>query len=193
MNAAPKLRWWRDVRWEERESGDTHQELGRELHAHAQRVSSSRPLRGCSSQQPLHSRSSRRDRDRRKFATHEHDNNASSDDDAQRPHDEPPKSDEPRGLGIGALHIFASDDDAATEIFVGNLIRPTDVLKVNDAAQFGAILRNSSDARPALSQIEKNGKQMFVPARRDVQTVCGTAGQRYDDDEARARLSRGQS
>ena len=36
----------------------------------------------------------------------------------------------PRGLGVGALHIFASNDDATTEIFVGNLIRPSDVLKI---------------------------------------------------------------
>ena len=57
----------------------------------------------------------------------------------------------------------------------------------------GVLSLSLSRSHVALSQIEKNGKQMFVPARRDVQTVCGTAGQRYDDDEARARLSRGQS
>ena len=134
------------------------------------------------SQQPLHSRSSRRVRDRRKFATHEHDNNARSDDDAQRPHDEPPKSDVPRGLGVGALHIFASDDDAATEIFIGNLIRPTDVLKVNDAAQFGAILRNSSDARPAFSQIEKiqeDLSNLLAACGEVIETTVSTKGHAF--------------
>ena len=133
------------------------------------------------SQQPLHSRSSRRVRDNAN-STHEHDNNASSDDDAQRPHDEPPKSDGPRGLGVGALHIFASDDDAATEIFVGNLIRPTDVLKVNDAAQFGAILRNSSDARPALSQIEKiqeDLSNLLAACGEVIETTVSTKGHAF--------------
>ena len=188
MNAAPKLRRWRDVRWEERESGDAHQELGCELHAHAQSLEQGQAdlrLSSLASQLAVFAftaASSRRDRDRaseRNCATHE---NHRSDDDAQRPHDEPPKRDVPRGLGVGALHIFASDDHAATEIFVGNLIRPTDVLKVNDAAQFGAILRNSSDARPALSQIEKiqeDLSNLLAACGEVIETTVSTKGHAF--------------
>ncbi len=179
------------MRWEERESGDTHQELGCELHAHAQSLEhgevdlraglnlSSLFTAGASQQ-----KFSPRPRPIANCATHDnnHRSDDRSDDDAQRPHDEPPKSDVPRGLGVGALHIFASDDDAATEIFIGNLIRPTDVLKVNDAAQFGAIRRNSSDARPALSQIEKiqeDLSNLLAACGEVIETTVSTKGHAF--------------